>query len=58
MKAISDARSAEKKAQANARAKENRAYRKEIRDKQRGEEEIRTIEEDWEKSRPLRRIDN
>ena len=52
MKAISDARSAEKEAQANARAKENRAYLKKIRDKQRGEEEIRTIEEDWEKSRP------
>ena len=58
MKAISDARSAEKKAQANARAKENRAYRKKIRDKQRGEEEIRTIEEDREKSRPRRRMDN
>jgi hypothetical protein len=58
MKAISDARSAEKKAQANVRAKENRAYRKKIRDKQRGEEEIRTIEEDREKSRPRRRMDN
>jgi len=32
--------------------------RKKVRDKQRGEEEIRTIEEDWEKSRPRRRMDN
>ena len=51
MKAISDARSAEKKAQANARAKENRAYHKKIRDKEREPEEILT-EEDWEKVKP------
>ena len=45
MKAISDG--------ANARAKENRAYRKKIRDKQRAEEEIRTIEEDWKNPDPV-----
>ena len=57
MKAISDARSAEKKAQANARAKENRVYRKKFRDKGREPEEILT-EEDWEKVRPRRRMYN
>ena len=46
-----ESRSAEKKAQANARAKENRVYRKKIRDKEREPEEILT-EEDWEKVKP------